>query len=59
VNDPIEALRKRYSVHPLMFVRTVELTKGVSELFEALETMSSFPVQWESDRWVTFEMGVE
>jgi hypothetical protein len=58
--DPaiVEALRKRYKVHPLLFQRSVEKSKSPGDLFDILDGLpDGFPLVWsESDhRWVITE----
>ena len=55
-DDIVLKLRKRYeSVHPLLFLRSVEKAETVSELFDILDTIPEPPLAWsEDDRcWVT------
>lgn len=49
-------LRQRYgSLHPLLFSRSVEKAKTVSELFDILDTVPDLPVTWDETkrRWVS------
>lgn len=51
----IEILKKRYAhVHPLIFNRSLERSKDISELFDILEDIpKSYPFSWDdaSRRW--------
>lgn len=54
--DVVLGLRQRYeNLHPLLFLRSVEKAKDVSELFDILETIPPLPVVWSADqrRWIT------
>ena len=57
--EAIEKLKERYSdIHPLIFKRSVERSKNLSELFEILESFKhKYPVEWDrkSRRWVTIK----
>ena len=46
--DVLEKLKKRYhQINPLIFNRSVERSKNLSELFDILETIpSKYPIIW-------------
>ena len=54
-DEVVLKLRQRYSaLHPLLFLRSVEKAKSMSELFDILDTVPDCPVVWDEEkrRWV-------
>ena len=56
-DETIMKLRERYShLHPLLFLRSLEKTDNLSDLFDILETVpDEYPLVWnkETRRWVS------
>ena len=54
--DKLLALKKRYSnIHPLMFHRSLERARSMSDLFEILESVpDKLPIVWDESKrmWV-------
>lgn len=52
INEVPEGLKKRYNIHPLIFLRSVERAKDVMHLFDILESIpKKYPIEWKEDRW--------
>jgi hypothetical protein len=53
-HNTVEALRKQFPVHPLVFQRSVEHAESAGELFDILDTVPECPFVWgeEERRWV-------
>lgn len=55
-DDLILGLRRRHSsLHPLIFLRSVERSDRISELFDILDTVPDFPLSWceNEHKWVS------
>lgn len=56
MDDLIEKLKKRYNVHSLIIIRTLERVNGdVSKAFELLEALPEKPIMWDEDqlKWIS------
>ena len=57
--DLISVFRQKYSVHPLIFQRSLERAKSAGDLFDILETFpEQHPVIWndEQRRWLPTDL---
>ena len=58
-SEMILALKSRYaSLRQLLFLRSVERSKNVNELFDILDTVPDYPLVWDEyqRRWIIIDL---